>query len=237
MTRQRTQGQTAGLDIIIWSDVVCPWCPIAYTNLQKALDMLGGKIDVQISWHPFQLSPDIPPEGRTMRENFELITGKPFADAKPSLDRVAEAGRAAGFPIPLDEDPEGESMVWNSFAAHKLLRWALDTVGPERQCVLSLALFRANFQDQRNISDLAVLLDIVAETGLDRNAAKEAMADPALDQLVTWELQQGRDMGLSSVPTLVINRKYGIAGGQPPEVFAQALAQIVAEAAKGQNEG
>lgn len=232
-----TQDNAAQVEIIIWSDLNCPWCPIAFVNLQKALAMLAGEVEARISWHPFQLSPDIPPEGRTMRESFELITGKPFAETRAYRESVVAAGQEAGFPIPWDDTPEGEAMVWNSFAAHKLLRWALDTHGPEKQSALSLALFRANFQEQRNISDLAVLLDIAAQTGLDHEAASEATADPALDQLVAQELQHGRDMGLSSVPTIVINRKYGIAGGQPPEVFAQALAQIVAEAAKGQTGG
>lgn len=232
-----TQDEAARVEIIIWSDVLCPWCPIAFANLQKALDMLGGEVEAQISWHPFQLSPDIPPAGRTMRESFELITGKPFSETKAYRESVVAAGQEAGFPIGWDEDPEGEVMVWNSFAAHKLLRWALDTQGPEKQCALSLALFRANFQEQRNISDAGVLLDIAAATGLDREAASEAMSDPALDQMVLQEVQHGRDMGLSSVPTLVINRKYGIAGGQPPEVFAQALAQIIAETANNQTEG
>lgn len=218
------------VEIAIWSDVVCPWCPIGYANLQKALEMLGGEVEADVSWHPFQLSPDIPPEGRTMRKSLEMITGRPLAEVKPARDRVVEAGLEAGFPIPWDKDPEGEAIVWNSFAAHKLLRWALDCCGAPQQCALSVALFKANFQDQRNISDLATLLDIAAETGLDREGAQVAMDDPALAQAVTLTLQHGRDMGLSSVPTFVVNRKYGIAGGQSPQVFAQALAQIVSEA-------
>ena len=218
------------VDIAIWSDVICPWCPIGNANLQAALDLLDDEVEVTVKWKPFQLSPDTPPEGRTQRESFELKSGRPFSEFVPGRQRVADAGRDVGFAIPWDEDPEGNNMIWNTFAAHKLLRWALDTAGAEKQCELSDALFRANFQEQRNISDEAVLLDIAEAVGLDREAARAGLADPALDQAVEIELQRGRQMGVTSVPTFVINGKYGLAGGQPPEAFARALKQIAGEA-------
>lgn len=228
-----TAPEPVRLDISIWSDVVYPWCPIGFINLHKALEKLADEVEAAIIWRPFQISADVPPSGRTLRETLELITGKPFAEAKSMQDRVADAGREAGFPIPWDEDPEGKAMVWNSFAAHKLLHWTLDTHGNEKQSALSMALFRANFHQQRNISELCVLLDIAEETGLDCASAAQAMADPALDQAVTAQLQRGRDMGLSCAPTLVINQKYGIAGGQPLEVFERALARIIVESRAG----
>jgi len=219
------------LDIAIWSDVICPWCPIGHANLQQALGLLGAGIEASVKWKPFQLSPDVPPEGRTMRESFEQKMGLSFEQAIAMRKRVADAGREAGFAIPWDEDPDGNGMVWNTFAAHKLLRWALDTAGAQKQCELSDALFRANFQDGRNISDEEVLVDIAGSAGLDRVQAQAALADPALDQAVQTELERGRQMGVASVPTFVINGKYGIAGGQPPEQFARALQQIAAETA------
>ncbi len=217
------------LDIAIWSDVVCPWCPIGHAGLQEALELLGDDVEATVKWKPFQLSPDVPPEGRTMRENFALKSGKPFAQFAPARENVVRAGREVGFVIPWDEDPEGKGMIWNTFTAHKLLRWALDSAGAEKQCILSDALFRANFQEQRNISDDDELLDIADTAGLDRAAAKEALADPALEEAVNVELQRGQQMGVTSVPTFVINGKYGIPGGQRPEQFAKILKQIAAE--------
>ena len=217
------------LKIDIWSDVVCPWCPIGHAGLQKALAELDGEVEAQIRWRPYQLSPDTPPEGRTQKESFEQRAGKTLAELAPIYSRVSEAGDAAGFAIPFQAD--GMAMIWNTFAAHKLLRWALDTAGPEAQARLSDALFRANFHDRRNISDDDVLAQIAGEAGLDADAAKAALGDLALDEAVANEIARGQQMGITSVPTFVVNGKYGLTGGQPPEVFVKALRQIAAETA------
>lgn len=215
------------LDIDIWSDVMCPWCAIGYANLAQAIALLDGELDVRIRWMPFELVPDMPPEGRSQKAHYELATGKSFSEAQESRSRVAEAARAAGYPIAWNEDADGERMVWNTFDCHKLLRWAYAWKGSEVQTALKQALFDAHFREHRNISDRDVLCEIAGSISeLWAEGALEALEDHTLEMAVRIEEQRGRKSGIATVPTLVVGGKYVLEGSQEPEQYAAALRQI-----------
>jgi predicted DsbA family dithiol-disulfide isomerase len=138
----------------------------------------------------------------------------------------ATAARA-GFPMdytgPGEEPP---AMMWNTFEAHKLLRWALAVHGPEMQIGLKLALLRAHFQERRNVSDRGVLLNVAEAEGLDRADAAAALDDEALAIATRLEEKRGREAGINSVPSFVIDGKYLVQGAREPEDYAQILRQI-----------
>src|SRR5688572_25068427 len=129
----------------------------------------------------------------------------------------------------MDYAGEGEeppAMMWNTFEAHKLLRWALTDQGPEAQTRLKLALLKAHFQQRRNVSDREVLLDVAEAEGFDRGKAAEALGDEALAIAVRSEEQRGRQAGINSVPSFVVEGKYLIQGAREPDDYAGMLRQV-----------
>ena len=142
--------------------------------------------------------------------------------------QMQSTAERAGFP--MDYTGAGEAppaMMWNTFEAHKLLRWALADSGPEAQTRLKLALLKAHFQQRRNVSDREVLLDIAAAEGFDRVKAAEALGDEALAIAVRSEEQRGRQAGINSVPSFVVDGQYLIQGAREPEDYAQMLRRVV----------
>jgi predicted DsbA family dithiol-disulfide isomerase len=141
--------------------------------------------------------------------------------------RLMEAADHAGFPMEWSgEGEEPAAMMWNTFAAHELLRWALATRGPEAQAQLKQALFRAHFQQRRNVGDREVLLDIAEAEGFDRTAADTALDDEALAIATRMEEKRGLEMGINSVPSFIVNGRYLVPGAQEPEVYAAALRRV-----------
>ncbi len=215
------------IDIDIWSDVMCPWCAVGYARLERALELTGGEIDATIRWMPYELNPDAPPEGKPQAVHLGEVYGRSPAEVAAMHAQMAATAAEAGFS--MDYAGEGEPpepMMWNTFAAHCLLRWALSVAGPDAQTRLKQALFAAHFQQRRNVSDRAVLLDIAAGVGLDSAAAAAALADDALGIAVKLEERRARENGITAVPTFVINQRYILQGAQEPEQFARALLQI-----------
>ena len=220
---------TARVTIDIWSDVMCPWCVIGYKHLEAALATLAGEIEAEIRWLPFELNPDMPPEGEESVAHIARKYGRTPEQAAEGRTMMAERARAAGFPF--DYTGKGEpppSMLWNTFDAHKLLRWALDTYGPEAQTRLKLALFAAHFQQRLNVSDRDVLLEIVEGEGFDPAAAAAALDDPEIAAKVRAEERLAWDNNVSGVPAMVIDREFIVPGAQEPETYAQVLRKVVA---------
>lgn len=221
---------TARVTIDVFSDVMCPWCIIGYSQLQKALFQLEGEIAAEVRWRPFELNPDMPSEGEGQAEHITRKYGRDPAEIEANRDRMIQFGDRAGYSFRYSGEGEGpRPMMWNTFLAHKLLAWVLDTAGPDRQTELKRALFDAHFQQRRNVSDPAVLLDIVQALGLDRAEAEAALVDEALARRVRQEEAAAWDMNISGVPAMLINGKYLIPGAQEPEVYADALRRVVAK--------
>jgi predicted DsbA family dithiol-disulfide isomerase len=218
------------LTIDIWSDVMCPWCVIGYKQLEQALDGLRGEIDADVRWHPFELNPDMPPDGEDMAAHMLRKYGR--APDEASTDRMTAMADAAGYDMRYlgaktvgGEEPPRK--LWNTFLAHKLLRWALAEHGVEAQTRLKLALFDAHFQQRRNVSDAAVLVDIAASVGLDRTAAEAALADEELGRTVRAEENEARAMEVNAVPAMLVNSRYMIPGAQGAETYANLLRKVV----------
>ncbi|MBW8754980.1 MAG: DsbA family oxidoreductase [Sphingomonadales bacterium] len=216
----------ARLSIDIFSDVMCPWCVIGYKQLQQALASLEGEIAADLRWRPFELNPDMSAEGEDMASHMLRKYGR-APDAGSAGQMVAMAERAGYDMRYLGEEPEPERRLWNTFLAHKLLRWALVSAGPEAQTRLKLALFDAHFQQRRNVSDRAVLLDVAGSAGLDRTAAAAALDDETLAADLRAEQREAREMEINAVPTMIINGRYLIPGAQEPETYVNVLRKVV----------
>ncbi len=210
------------LSIDVVSDVACPWCVIGYKNLEQALASLDGEIEADLAWHAFELRPDAPAEGENWREHIMAKYGLSYEQSEENRKRITEAGSQVGFTFNFTDDMRTQ----NTFNCHRLLHWAKDT---EQQTALKLALFEAYFTDRTNVNDTEVLLQAVEKAGLDRDSAAAVLASDRYEQAVRTEEGHYQQMGVSSVPTFIVNGKYAITGGQPAEVFVQALRQIASE--------
>ena len=208
------------VDVQIWSDVMCPWCAIGGAQYAKAVAELGDEIEVTTRWMPFELNPDLPPEGKDQGKHLAEVYQRSPQEVAAMRAQMQDRAASAGFA--MDWTGEGEEpapWMWNTFEAHKLLRWALAVHGPEAQGRLSDALFRAHFQQRRKIGEHEVLLDIAEEQGFDRAEAAAALATRV-------EEKRGLEMGINSVPSFIVNGRYLIPGAQEPEVYAAALRRV-----------
>lgn len=218
---------TQRLTIDIYSDVMCPWCLIGYGQLTRALAALDCEIEAQIRWRPFELNPDMPPEGEEQEAHLQRKYGRPAEEGAALRGQMKAIAEGAG--VSLSWEGEGEAppaMMWNTRDCHKLLTFALEQAGPEVQTALKLALFRAHFNQRRDLSDREVLLDIAAAAGLHREAAKAALDDPDLAARVLAEEAQAWDMNISGVPAMIVEGKFLIPGAQAPEVYVNALRRV-----------
>ncbi|MFN4039742.1 MAG: DsbA family oxidoreductase [Erythrobacter sp.] len=220
-----SMSQTLTIDI--YSDVMCPWCLIGYGQLTKALAELEGEIAATIRWRPFELNPQMPPEGEEQEAHLQRKYGRSAEQGAALRGQMKAIAEGAG--VSLSYEREGEAppaMMWNTRDCHKLLAFALEEAGPQVQTALKLALFRAHFNERRALNDRAVLLDIAASVGLHREAAKAALDDPDLEARVLAEEQQAWDFNISGVPAMIVEDKFLIPGAQAPEVYVNALRRV-----------
>ncbi|MBL4718048.1 MAG: DsbA family oxidoreductase [Erythrobacter sp.] len=220
------------LRIDIWSDVMCPWCLVGWGSLQKGLAQLEGEIEADIRWHAFELNPDMPPEGEESTAHIARKYGSTPDQSKAVQGRMREAAQNAGVSLDYQgEDPEPPRWMWNTFDAHKLLTWAGEAHGPEKQTELKLALFEAHFNRRRQIGDHAVLLDVADSVGLDRAAAEAALASEEWAHKVRAEERAAWDFNITGVPAMIVENKFMIPGAQPPEAYADALRRVAQKTA------
>ena len=213
--------QKLQLDIV--SDVSCPWCIIGYNSLQIALKKLAGRVDAEITWHPFELNPQMPKEGQEINEHL----GQKYGINEQQITQNREMIKQRGLSVGYEFGNRGGGRIYNTFDAHRLLHWAKLN---HRQTQLKLALFDLYFKASGNPGDHQQLLDVVAKVGLDITEASNILASDTYSQEVRSEQQKYQSQGISSVPAVIVNNKHLISGGQPPEVFEKALLQISQEA-------
>lgn len=203
------------LDII--SDVVCPWCYIGKTLLDRALEK-SPHHPFAVEWHPYLLNPEMPPGGLPYGDYLRMKFGDP-ARIVPLLARVQEAAETAGAEIRYERimrEPD-------STDAHRLIHWA----GLEgRQTPVVSALFRAHFRDGRDIGDAATLAEIAGETGLDRAMIARLLASEADRQEIRARAAHSRSRGVTGVPTFIVADSHVVAGAQPVEVWQDVIAQL-----------
>jgi predicted DsbA family dithiol-disulfide isomerase len=206
------------------SDVSCPWCAIGLKSLEQALQRLP-ELPVQLHFQPFELNPGMAPEGEDITEHLSRKYGLPAAQLEKNRDAIRQRGAAVGF----DFVQGARSRIYNTFDAHRLLHWA-GLQGEQFQRDLKLALFGAYFTDGQDPSDRALLVERAASVGLDADEARAVLASDRYAQEVREAEAWYQSHGIRSVPAIIIDDKHLISGGQPPEVFEQALRQIAAGA-------
>lgn len=207
------------LKIDFVSDVSCPWCAIGLQSLQTALQRLGGQVEIDLHFQPFELNPHMAPEGQDITEHLSEKYGSTPEQAAAARESIRARGEALGFTFNMDK----RGRIYNTFDAHRLLHWA----GLEgRQLALKMALLKAYFTDGENPSDHALLVKVAGEVGLDTVQARAILESDRYAQDVRVQEQFYVGQGIHSVPAVIINDRHLISGGQPPEVFEQALRQI-----------
>ena len=210
------------IEVDIVSDVVCPWCIVGFRQLDLALEQ--ENVLAQLRWHPFELNPAMGPDGQNLREHIMEKYGSTAEQSQQARDRLTALGADLGFTFNFNDD----SRIVNTFAAHQLLDWA-ETQG--RQHPLKLALFKAYFTDQQDVSKVEVLLDAAQTAGLDPDAARAALESGAHAGPVRQKQQFWTSRGITGVPAMVFGGKYLLAGAQGTETYAQVLQRCRAEAA------
>ena len=213
------------LHIDFVSDVVCPWCVVGLGGLEGALERLKDEgITAEIRFQPFELNPQMPPEGETIVDHIGRKYGATPEQSARNREMIHDRAAEVGFTINTGPD----SRIWNTFDAHRLLHWAGDTA-PEKQAALKKALFAVHFTEGRNLTDPEVLADAAAAAGLDRAAAVEVLADDLYAEAVRAEEALWVSRGISGVPAVVVEGKWLISGGQPVAVFEEALRKMAGE--------
>jgi predicted DsbA family dithiol-disulfide isomerase len=211
---------TQPVQIDFVSDVACPWCAIGLSSLQQALARLGDTVDPQLVMHPFELNPAMGAGGEDVVEYLGKKYGRTPEQIAETQAMIRERGAEVGFAFGT------RSRVYNTFDAHRLLHWA----GIEgKQIALKLALLKAYHADGKDPSDHGVLIDAAVSVGLDAAQASEVLATGKFADEVRAEEHEYQALGIQSVPAVIFNQRYLVSGGQPVEVFEQAIRQIIAE--------
>ena len=212
---------TQPIKLDIMSDPICPWCFIGKAYLDKALSAHPNH-PFLIEWHPFQLNPDMPANGMGRREYLEGKFGGKEAAVR-AYAPVVESAKTAGVAI----DFEGMKRTPNTINAHRLIHWA----GIEgRQTAAVSALFKAYFTDARDIGDADVLINIAKSVEMDADVVKRLLDSDEDLKLIQDRDKHSRKMGINSVPTFIIANQHAVPGAQPPELWAQVIADLAAQA-------
>ena len=218
-------GAAVPLRIDIVSDVVCPWCIIGLKQVEKAFGLVGRDLGVETHWHPFQLNPNMPPEGEDTAEHIARKYGSTPEQSRANRQRLSDIGDSVGFAFNY-----GEGMrIYNTFNAHKLLTIFGSERGWKAQTDLKIALFKAYFQDRRDVSDTEVLCDIAEAQGMDRAVAAAWIADAALTESVRAEMAHWMDQNITGVPAIIFDQKFMVPGAQSAETFADVISKVLAK--------
>lgn len=205
------------------SDVVCPWCAIGLKSLEQALARLGDDVAVELHFQPFELNPQMAPEGEDIGEHLAHKYGSTPEEMRQNQNAIRDRGAAVGFTFNMDK----RSRIVNTFDAHRLLHWA---ALQGSQVELKQALLAAYFTEGRDVSARDVLVDVAKSVGLDATEARHVLDEGRYAQDVRAQEQFYQSQGIRAVPSVIVNDRYLIQGGQPAEVFEQTLRQIAAEA-------
>jgi predicted DsbA family dithiol-disulfide isomerase len=205
------------LDIAFVSDVACPWCAIGLASLDQAIARLGSEVETALRVEPFELNPDMGPEGAEVVQYLARKYGRTPEQVAQAQARIRERGAAVGFSFGVRKH------VWNTFDAHRVLHWA----GLEGHALpLKRALLRAYHGEGRNPGAPDVLAELAGAVGLDATRARSIAEGDEFASAVRERERHWLQRGIAAVPTVVVNDRHLIEGAQPPEAFEQALRQI-----------
>lgn len=216
---------TTPIKIDFVSDVSCPWCVIGLKSLEVALGRLQGQIQAELHFQPFDLNPQMPPEGQEINEHLAQKYGSTQQQLEQTREAIRQRGAALGFEFGIGK----RDRIYNTFDAHRLLHWA-GVEGPSgAQKALKMALFSAYFTEGLSPASHDVLLSLVGKVGLDTARAREILqSDAFAAEVRSQQAFYGRH-GIRSVPAIILNDRHLISGGQPPEVFEEALRNLGAQ--------
>ena len=219
---------TTHLKIDFVSDVSCPWCVIGLRALDQALERVKDEVQAELHFQPFELNPGMPAEGQEITEHITQKYGITADQANANRENIRQRGAQLGFKFSsASEAGGGRHRIYNTFDAHRLLHWAgLEGGGLQR--ALKEALFAAYFTDGQSPASHEILARVAGEVGLDADRARDVLASNAYADEVRERAQFYLNQGIHSVPAVIINDRHLISGGQPPEVFEQALRKIAA---------
>jgi predicted DsbA family dithiol-disulfide isomerase len=204
------------------SDVSCPWCVIGLRALEDALARIGPELEVAFEFQPFELNPQMVAEGQDLDEHIMQKYGMGPADTARNREAIRARGAELGFEFRMDK----RDRIYNTFDAHRLLAWA---VGEGHQRELKNALFEAYFTHGQNPGDHAVLIAAAVRAGLDGTRAAAVLASDEFSAEVREREQFYQQHGIHAVPAIILNDRHLLQGGQPSEVFEQALREVAAQ--------
>ena len=215
-----TDPSTDRLTIDVISDVVCPWCYIGKRRLEAALAQLAARepaVRPFVSWHPFQLNPDLPREGIDRRAYVEGKFGGPER-AREVYERIREAGAEVGIAFAIDAIARQP----NTRDAHRLVSWAQAQGDAD---ALVERLFRAYFLEGRFVGDQGVLATIAGEAGLDAAAARAYLATGQGEDAIVAMDRRVRELGVGGVPFFIFEGRVAVSGAQEPQALLDAIAE------------
>ena len=211
-----------GMQVEIWSDVVCPFCYIGKRQLEAALQQLPHRERVQVTWRSFQLGPDTKTDpSRNAIQNLAAKKGWTLEFTRQAVSDVANRAQAVGLTFDYER-----TKVANTFDAHRLVHYATSAGKGDD---IAEALFRAYFVEGRNVGDLDTLAQLAAGAGLPEDEVREVLRSGRFADDVRHDLQTAARFGINSVPCFVIDRKYAVSGAQGSSALLQALQQARSE--------
>jgi predicted DsbA family dithiol-disulfide isomerase len=208
------------LKIEFVSDIVCPWCAVGLNALEQALARLGDEVPVEVVFEPFELNPQMPPEGEDAASHLSRKYGLTSEQLAVNRENLRQRGAAVGFEF------GPRTRVWNTFDAHRLLTWAAHEGPAGAQRALKHALLQAYHGEDRNPGDAELLVSLAARCGLDPARAAEVLRSGEYADEVRQREAHWQGLGIRSVPSAVVEGRWLIQGGQPPEAFESALREI-----------
>lgn len=207
----------------IVSDVSCPWCAIGYHALDQAIAKLPSSVIIELSWLPFEINPGMCKEGQGVNEYLASKYGMSDEQQLQNIAQIEQRGLDVGFEF----KPLVERHIYNSFDCHLLLHLAQTL---DLQTPLKSALFDAYFKQGYDISDRQVLTKVGLAVGVTNEQIQAALNDEALAQQVREQMTEIKQLGINSVPTLIINQQYAITGAQTPEQYVDIITQVIESA-------
>jgi predicted DsbA family dithiol-disulfide isomerase len=213
---------TKKMKIDFVSDIACPWCVIGLGGLEIALERLHDEIEPEITFHPFELNPNMPAGGENTVEHIVAKYRIPADEARVNRERIKARAAEVGFTMNTSD----ATRIYNTFDAHRLLAWS---ASHGKQHALKRQVFVVNFTDQTDPGNHDVLVDAATKVGLDPAEARAVLESDRYAEEVRRDEALWRSRGITGVPAVIVNDRYLISGGQPPDEFERQLRKIAAE--------
>lgn len=210
--------ENKSLRIDIVSDVMCPWCIIGYKQLAQALK--DKEIPYELHWHPFELNPEMPPEGQDMREHIMEKYGSTPEQSDESRKKMTDIGAELGFEFRLGNNIR----MHNTFNVHQLIHWAR---AQDKEHEMKMALLSAHFTHTRDLSSIGILADIAEETGLNRDKAMTILEDQRYADEVRQHELYWLNKGITGVPSIIFGGQHLVTGAQGVARYAHILDSVV----------